>query len=105
MNTATSFKKGFDCYYRGMGTVTLDEKEEAIGYTEPVDGLTEFYPATGFINYETGAMESVGEHSGSWSGTVSGNYGSYMRFRAHSMTPFNTSYRAYGFMARCVKEQ
>ncbi len=102
-----SFNKGWTFYYKGMGTVTLNENGDAIGYTEPTDGLADFYPASGFRRRETGLLNYLGTNGFAWASSP-GNRDSAtrgeMEFTKSILYIFATQQYSFANPIRCVKE-
>ena len=97
----------FDFYYKGMGTTSVNEAGIAIGYIEPVEGLTDFYLGVGYRNYSNGGISSVASYMAYWSGSLSSATGnpSILSYRVSTeMYPVAAQPSGYGFNLRCVKE-
>ncbi|MDE5623124.1 MAG: DUF4906 domain-containing protein [Alistipes sp.] len=75
--------------------------------TDKSTSKTSYYPATGYRNYSTGALESVGTYGFYWSSS-SYSAGSYyagnLCFHSGNVSPLYNLVRAYGFPVRCVHE-
>ena len=68
-------------------------------------GGTIFFPASGYRNYSTGAMHSVGSYGYFWSAVPNSTYnGRYLYFSSSSINPLNYNLRSYGFAVRPVQE-
>jgi len=63
-----------------------------------------FYPAAGYRNSSSGALQSVASLVGYWSGSPSGSNGYNLVFDSSNVYPAGNNYRAYGFSVRCVQE-
>ena len=75
-------------------------------YTAWRDGVTDFYPASGYRNRTSGALAGVGSNGYSWSSspTQSSANAGYLGFGATSVNPQDSNSRASGFPVRCVRE-
>ncbi|MDE6569379.1 MAG: hypothetical protein K2K43_01980, partial [Alistipes sp.] len=103
----SGFNRGWTFYYKGMGTVTLDEDGiTAIGYTEPTDGLTDFYPLAGLKSSSGLGVSGVGTDYYMWtSGAVNtGATSNAPHFTASTVATSTGGSRAAGLCVRCVKE-
>lgn len=74
-------------------------------YTAWRDGVTDFYPASGYRNRTSGALTNVGSNGYSWSSspTQSSTNAGNLNFNATNVNPQNSNSRAYGFPVRCVR--
>ena len=105
-DNADSFNKGWTFYYKGIGTVTLDEDGvTAIGYTEPDDGLTDYYLAQGYRTSAGGSVSAISSRSLYWSTSPDGNSPARFQFDTNKIDDIadNTD-EGFGFPIRCVKE-
>lgn len=102
-----SFNRGWTFYYKGIGTVNLDESGDPIGYTEPNDGQTEFYATLGNRYHTTGAYSAVGANGYYWSSSpANSSLSNVADFLSHGTTvaPESNTSTPRGFSVRCVKE-
>ncbi len=60
-------------------------------------------PVAGYRYYSNGTLNDVGSNGGYWSGTVNGAYARSLYFNS-SIANMNSSYLAYGFSVRCLKD-
>ena len=70
-------------------------------------GATDFYPASGCRNSNSGGLTNVGTGGYAWSSSpnsASSVYGSNLNFSSSLVNPEGGNYRAYGFPVRCVQE-
>jgi hypothetical protein len=65
---------------------------------------TTFFPASGYRNYLTGALSSVGQYGSTWSSTPLGETSRVLFFNATTIYPTNPNDRAYSHPVRCVKK-
>ena len=107
---ADSFNKGWTFYYKGMGTVTLDEKGDAIEYIEPkgtegVDWATDFYPLVGFRSSSGGTLGNIGTGYYPWhTGANTGANLSVPHFTSSSVNLSAAGNKSAALNVRCVKE-
>ena len=86
---ASDFKNGWTFYYSAWRS-----------------GATLYWPASGYRNRDSGALNDVGAWGGSWSSSpaASGSANaSNLNFRATNVNPLNSNNRANGLPVRCVK--
>ncbi len=108
---AGSFNKGWTFYYKGMGTVTLDERGDAIEYTEPkgtegVDWATDFYPLVGFRSSSGGTLGNIGTGYYMWhTGANTGANLSVPHFTSRSVNLSAAGNKSAALNIRCVKEK
>ncbi|MDE6570575.1 MAG: hypothetical protein K2K43_08160, partial [Alistipes sp.] len=98
-----AFNRGFEFYYEGMGVSDVSTQS----YTEPANGKSDFYPATGYRLLSTGGVSNVGTYGYSWSSTSTStlNGNSYhLLFYNGNVQPLNGGMATYGRPVRCVKE-
>lgn len=63
------------------------------------------YPASGYLNYNSGALTNVGSNGNSWSATPNGQGNGFnLNFNTSNVNPSNNNNRANGFPVRCVQE-
>jgi uncharacterized protein (TIGR02145 family) len=76
------------------------------GYSVKPDGSTTtlFFPAAGYRNYSTGALNFVGLNGNYWSSTTAGAGAYYSSIDSGRVYPSYINYRGYGFSVRCVSE-
>ena len=60
-------------------------------------------PMAGYRFYSNGSLYNVESYGSYWSSTFSGTFSSYLLFFSSNATIY-TSYRAYGFSVRCLKD-
>ena len=64
-----------------------------------------WYPSSGSLNYSGGSLNRVGSSGYCWSCSPAGEDAYYLEFGGGgSVTPFNSSSRAYGLSVRCIRE-
>ena len=63
-------------------------------------GVSSWYPASGYRNSGSGAVNGVGYDGYYWSATS----GRYLYFNSGYVNPANSNNRSYGFPVRCVQE-
>ena len=61
-------------------------------------------PSGGYRDYSSAGLGSVGSYGYYWSSTVNGVFAYYPYFSATNVFPANSSYRAYGWSVRCLKD-
>ncbi|MCM1301681.1 MAG: hypothetical protein NC250_03215, partial [Alistipes senegalensis] len=103
----SSFNKGWTFYYKGMGTVTLDEDGiTAIGYTEPENGLTDFYAVTGYRSSSLLNITNIGTGLYIWhSGANAGGNVSIPFFSNNTISTEYGGNKGAALPVRCVKEE
>ena len=60
-------------------------------------------PVAGCRNYSNGSLYTVGSYGSYWSSTVDGTYSRLLNFTS-SNAYMDSSYRAFGFSVRCLKD-
>ncbi|GHT14865.1 hypothetical protein FACS189426_21820 [Bacteroidia bacterium] len=75
------------------------------GFEIKPDGITTtmFLPAGGYRYYGNGLLYYQGSYGYYWSVSISGTNAYYLYFSSGSVSPALSSYRAYGFALRCIK--
>ncbi|MFT4070707.1 MAG: FISUMP domain-containing protein [Dysgonamonadaceae bacterium] len=63
-----------------------------------------FLPASGFRNYASGSLYTVGSNGRYWSSTTIGGCSRGLRFGSTYIDMTYNTYRAYGFSVRCVAD-
>jgi hypothetical protein len=77
----------------------------ANGYTLTYGGSsTVFFPASGYRNASTGALNGLGLNGYAWSSSAGAAYGRNLSFNGSAVTPASSYDRAHGLPARCVKK-
>ncbi|MDE5851432.1 MAG: hypothetical protein K2H25_01350, partial [Alistipes sp.] len=100
---------GWPAYYEGEGMTEYDANGTATKYTEPANGKTDFYPASGARQRASTALTGIGTVAYSWSSSPYANNsalssGLYLlQNQMNSLQSF--SGRAFAFPIRCVQEQ
>jgi hypothetical protein len=61
------------------------------------------FPAAGYRNNSSGALNNVGNNGDYWSASPNSSYGYNLRFYSSGVNPGNSSDRANGFSVRCVQ--
>ncbi|MDE5815154.1 MAG: hypothetical protein K2H42_02515, partial [Alistipes sp.] len=98
----TRFKSGYEFYYEGMGV----SDDEAKTYTPPVNGKTDFYPASGQRN-QTANITSVGILGYYWTNVDSGVNTPWiftLYINTDRVAPGNGVAQKMACPLRCVKE-
>jgi hypothetical protein len=75
------------------------------GYEIRPDNVTTtlFLPANGYRSYGSGYLYSQGTSGYYWSISIISANAYYLSFNSSGVNPANSSYRAYGFALRCIK--
>ena len=74
-------------------------------YTGGSPSVNAYYPASGWIDYSSGALALVGSYGFSWSATPNGqDAGCCLNFNANYVDPSYNRSRVYGCPVRCVQE-
>ncbi len=69
------------------------------------DTVGNYFPASGYRNYSSGALYAVGSYGCCWSSAPgSATYAYYLDFHSGYVNPLGLNYRAYGFAVRPVRE-
>ena len=104
-NVKGAFNKGYNMYYKGMGTTELNNLGEAIAYVEPKDGLIDFYICDGYrVATQTGVVSGVGASTTYWCSTPNGSAGGALGYWNTSLNVQHSYSRSYGLGIRCTKE-
>ncbi|MDE6570569.1 MAG: hypothetical protein K2K43_08130, partial [Alistipes sp.] len=108
-----NFNRGAALYYKGMGSVTVNDNDEAIEYNEPegtenIDWATDFYPYQGSRSYASGTI-SIVETEGRYycsSPREANSVACGLCYVASTLlNPLSyTSMRGNAYGLRCVKE-
>ncbi|MCM1301679.1 MAG: hypothetical protein NC250_03200, partial [Alistipes senegalensis] len=108
----SNYSRGYDFYYKGMGTTELDETETAVEYKKPegsegVDWATDFYVIGGMRSLTTGAFLYVTSAGCYWSGSpsaISASTFARLDFNPGLLSPLASAQMGYALSLRCVKE-
>ncbi|MBO5980622.1 MAG: hypothetical protein J6Q12_09380, partial [Bacteroidales bacterium] len=88
----------------GFSSTTYDDTNKGMSFSISSPSTT-WYPASGYRDYDGGALNYVGSFGSYWSVTPYGSSAYYLRFNYNgNVSPSNSSLRANGFGVRCVQE-